>query len=68
MPKQIAFLCVVMFVLSTSAFAQSFNCRYAKKADEILICQDPQLSQLDERLASIYSQVHQNLYGSKGLQ
>lgn len=52
---------------SAHVHAQSFNCRYAKTADEVLICQDDQLSALDERMASIYSQVHQSLYGSQRL-
>ena len=33
------------------AAAQSFNCRYAKTPDEVAICGDPRLSQLDERMS-----------------
>jgi uncharacterized protein len=33
----------------------SFNCRYAKTPDEVLICQNAKLSKLDRRLAEIYS-------------
>jgi uncharacterized protein len=33
------------------ASAQSFNCRYAKTPDEVAICGDPRLSQLDERMS-----------------
>lgn len=41
--------------------AQSFNCRYARTADEILICQDERLSRLDERLASVYARARSRL-------
>jgi len=34
--------------------AQSFNCRYAHHRDEKLICMDPALAKLDEKLASVY--------------
>ena len=37
------------------AHAQSFNCQFAKTADEILICHDEQLAELDKRAAAIYS-------------
>ncbi len=46
-----------------SAHAQSFNCRYAKSADEVLICQDARLAQFDERLAGAYSRLHRDLSG-----
>mgnify|MGYP000093563485 CR=1 FL=1 len=45
------------FVLTMDAKAQSFNCNYARTADEVLICQDERLSRLDERLATVYAQV-----------
>ena len=46
----------LMFIAGfTPANAQSFNCRYAKTPDEVLICQDNQLAKLDIKLASIYS-------------
>ena len=45
------------------AHAQSFNCRYAKSPDEVLICQDQELSALDERLSGIYFSVHRILSG-----
>ena len=38
-------------VASLPASAQSFNCRYAKTPDEVAICGDPRLSQLDERMS-----------------
>lgn len=35
--------------------AQSFNCRYAKTPDEVVICENPALSLLDTQMASWYS-------------
>lgn len=43
--------------------AQSFNCNYARTADEVAICQDGRLSALDERMSSIYFGVRNRLYG-----
>jgi uncharacterized protein len=43
--------------------AQSFNCRYARTADEILICQDEHLSKLDVVLSQTYYQLRNSLYG-----
>jgi uncharacterized protein YecT (DUF1311 family) len=45
--------------------AQSFNCRDAKRADEVLICQDAQLSSLDEQLAGLYAKQRQRLDGAQ---
>lgn len=39
---------------SQASQAQSFNCRLARAADEILVCQDEELSRLDERMAALY--------------
>ncbi len=62
----IPFTLVLLMGLSlTAAQAQSFNCRYAKSADEVLICQDPKLSSLDERLASAYAHLRQRLFGAQ---
>ena len=36
---------------AAAAQAQSFNCRYARFADEVAICQSPLLSRLDERMS-----------------
>ena len=44
--------------VTTIAMAQvgpSFNCRYAKAPDEVLICQDEQLAKLDREMAPAYS-------------
>ena len=42
---------LLVTVVASSAHAQSFNCRYARQPDEIRICQDPTLRELDERLS-----------------
>jgi uncharacterized protein len=57
----------LMLLLTLSpvvAKAQSFNCRYARTADEVLICQDGQLSALDERMSGNYARLRNGLYGS----
>jgi uncharacterized protein len=53
-----------LFALN-SAQAQSFNCRYAKTADEVLICQDARLAALDEQLATDYARLRQQLFGAQ---
>ena len=45
--------------------AQSFNCRYARSADEVLICQDARLAALDDRLASLYAEQRLRLSGAR---
>lgn len=52
-------------VLPLSAQAQSFNCRYARSADEVAICQSDRLSALDQRMARLYSRVRNSLYGAE---
>jgi len=49
---------------ATPANAQSFNCALAKYPDELLICQDPGLGRLDERLANLYSELRNRLSGT----
>ena len=44
-------------LLPVSANAQSFNCRYAKKADEKLICRRTYLARLDEEMVRLFNQV-----------
>ena len=39
---------------ATAASAASFDCAKAKSRSEVLVCQTPQLSQLDEQLAQTY--------------
>jgi uncharacterized protein len=51
----------LLLLCSSAASAQSFNCRYAKTPDEVLICQDPRLSALDERLSSMFFRLRNTL-------
>jgi uncharacterized protein len=51
-------------LLATPAQAQSFNCRHAHTADEVLICQEPWLSQLDQVLSREYARLRNNLTGA----
>ena len=53
----------VSLLLVSSAHAQSFNCRYARTPDEVAICQNGRLSDLDERLSSRFFRLRDNLYG-----
>jgi uncharacterized protein len=59
---KIATACVLL-LMPLAAQAQSFNCRYARTPDEVLICQDGRLSALDERMSGIYFRVRNSLYG-----
>ncbi|MCC2113016.1 MAG: DUF1311 domain-containing protein [Hyphomicrobiales bacterium] len=52
---------VTAMFLVDAAVAQSFNCRYAKKPDEVLICQDRYLSGLDEEMSGLYFNVRKYL-------
>ena len=45
------------------ASAQSYNCRYARSADEVLICQDGGLAALDERMSALYFSLRNRLAG-----
>lgn len=45
---------VFMVALQAPVQATSFNCRYAKLPDEVAICQDAELSRLDEDIARDY--------------
>jgi len=54
---------VVSLLLVQSAHAQSFNCRYARTADEVAICESARLSALDERLSSRFFRLRDSLYG-----
>src|SRR5829696_1354704 len=46
-----------------AAHAQSFNCRYARTADEVAICESARLSVLDERLSRRFFRLRDSLYG-----
>jgi len=54
---------LVLTLAPIAAQAQSFNCRYARSADEVLICQDGTLSSLDERMSGIYARLRNDLGG-----
>lgn len=56
-------LAVAGLLLVQPAHAQSFNCRYARTADEAAICQDAGLSRLDERLSSRFYRLRGGLSG-----
>jgi uncharacterized protein len=43
------------FLISCSAYAASFDCAKAQTRVEKLICEDPQISQLDEDMADAYA-------------
>ena len=45
---------LLALIFPALAEAQSFNCRLARTPDEILICQDVDLSKLDEQMSSIF--------------
>ena len=51
-------------LLVSSALAQSFNCQYARVPDELVICADPQLSRLDERLSNRFYRLRESLSGA----
>ena len=53
----------VVTLAPLTAQAQSFNCRYASRADEVVICQNAGLSALDERLAGMYERTRSRLHG-----
>jgi uncharacterized protein len=56
----------MLVVLSPfAARAQSFNCRTADRPDEVAICQNPQLSSLDEEMSNLYFTLRNQLSGSE---
>ena len=52
-PLRTAFVCVALFAGGT-AHAASFDCAKAAAADEIAICADPGISNLDTVMATLY--------------
>jgi uncharacterized protein len=52
MLRTLSSLAAIVVMATVSAHAQSFNCRYAKTPDEVAICGDPRLSQLDEWMST----------------
>jgi uncharacterized protein len=61
LPIALGALLIATGLKAPTANAQSFNCRYARYADEKTICRVPLLGQLDEELASIYRRLLLNL-------
>jgi uncharacterized protein len=55
--KKLLLAIVILVAFAVPGHAQSFNCHYAKTADEVLICQHAQLSALDEQMSSIFSRL-----------
>jgi uncharacterized protein len=66
MPLFAAYLLAVLVAaaMPMAAQAASFNCNIADKPDEVLICQSPELSALDDRMSSLYFHVRNRLAGS----
>jgi uncharacterized protein len=57
---------IALLVLGTdvsAALAQSFNCHSARFPDELAICQDSELSRLDERVAGLYHSARSQAQG-----
>lgn len=59
---------IAPLVASSTSEAQSFNCNYAKKPVEVAICQDPNLSRLDEQMAQTYFDIVNALPGKRARQ
>ncbi|MEZ5785780.1 MAG: hypothetical protein R3D62_04695 [Xanthobacteraceae bacterium] len=63
--KWAVFICLLAaWIAPPPAQAQSFNCRYARSADEVLICQNEHLSNLDVVLSRTYYRLRNSLYGA----
>ena len=66
--KMTSVLVFMSAIAATSASgpvaAQSFNCNYAKLPDEVLICQNPYLGDLDEQMSALYFTVRNRLHGA----
>ena len=62
----VALLAGVLTVIGTfaPAQAQSFNCARASTPDEVLICQNPYLADLDEQMSSLYFSIRNRLSGN----
>ena len=66
MLKNLFFVCILVAATVPFSTAQSasFNCRYAKLAAEIAICQSRELHILDEKMAGKYVRLKQHLGGA----
>jgi uncharacterized protein len=63
----VAMLCIAGIMLPHAASAQgpSFNCIAASSPDEVLICQNSQLSALDRRMSGMYFRLRNNLFDAR---
>jgi uncharacterized protein len=53
--RLVSFLCFLFMPSLLSA--QSFDCRDARRADEVTICEHPDLAELDIQMSKIYSRL-----------
>lgn len=49
---------------ASATSAASFNCRYAKSPDEVLVCQDSTLSDMDEQMSAAYASRRKEFHGA----
>ncbi len=61
--KSITFVALITLASLSSAGAQSFNCNYAKAPDEVMICNSPTLSGLDQQMSIMYFRIRNSLAG-----
>ena len=47
-------LCAAAFLFATPANAASFDCARAQSADEVTICRNPRLSELDSEMGGLW--------------
>jgi uncharacterized protein len=50
-------------LISFPALAQDFQCRHSRTADEVVICQSPVLSRLDEKINRTYARALRRSHG-----
>src|SRR5690606_7026370 len=58
---------VLLIALASAAHSASFDCQKARSVNERLICKDPELSKLDDELASAYEEALRKSSNSKEL-
>ncbi len=54
-PIRLFFVAAALFFVAGSANAASFNCAKASHPDEVAICNSPALSDLDVKMATLFS-------------
>lgn len=57
-PLLLSLSLIFFSAMTISASAQSFKCKYAKYEDEKLICSDPELGELDERMVAVFNEIN----------